>query len=47
MLEKNVIQPNRVKLLDQGTFRERVATGLELLRNNEVHGEKVIVKVEH
>ncbi|KIY65077.1 GroES-like protein [Cylindrobasidium torrendii FP15055 ss-10] len=47
MLEKNVIQPNRVKLLDQGTFQERVAVGLELLRKNGVHGEKIIVKVEH
>ncbi|KAJ7464596.1 chaperonin 10-like protein [Mycena latifolia] len=45
LLAAGVIQPNRVRLLDQGTFKERVAAGLDLLRNNKVSGEKVIVKV--
>ncbi|KAJ6534647.1 chaperonin 10-like protein [Mycena vulgaris] len=45
LLAAGLIQPNRVRLLDQGTFKERVATGLDLLRNNKVSGEKVIVKV--
>ncbi|KAJ6534625.1 chaperonin 10-like protein [Mycena vulgaris] len=45
LLAAGLIQPNRVRLLDQGTFKERVATGLDLLRNNRVSGEKVIVKV--
>ncbi|KAF8216947.1 hypothetical protein K438DRAFT_1748085 [Mycena galopus ATCC 62051] len=39
------IQPNRVRLMDQGTFKERVGTGLDLLRNNKVSGEKIVVKV--
>ncbi|KAJ6534621.1 hypothetical protein DFH09DRAFT_1369739 [Mycena vulgaris] len=34
LLAAGLIQPNRVRLLDQGTFKERVATGLDLLRNN-------------
>lgn len=46
LLEKGVIQPNRVKLLDQGSFLERVGVGLDLLRNNKISGEKVVVKVE-
>ncbi|KAJ7327671.1 hypothetical protein DFH08DRAFT_816502 [Mycena albidolilacea] len=35
-----------VRLLDQGTFKERVATGLDLLRNNRIRGEKVVVTVD-
>ncbi|KAJ7698979.1 chaperonin 10-like protein [Mycena rosella] len=45
LLAAGIIQPNRVRLLEQGTFKERVAVGLDLLRNNRVSGEKVIVKV--
>ncbi|KAJ7181030.1 chaperonin 10-like protein [Mycena filopes] len=45
LLASGIIQPNRVRLLDQGTFKERVAIGLDLLRNNKISGEKVIVKV--
>ncbi|KAF7356305.1 PKS-ER domain-containing protein [Mycena venus] len=45
LLASGLIQPNRVRLLDQGTFKERVGTGLDLLRNNKISGEKVIVKV--
>ncbi|KAJ7763558.1 chaperonin 10-like protein [Mycena maculata] len=45
LLAAGIIQPNRVRLLDQGTLKERVATGLDLLRNNKVSGEKVVVKV--
>ncbi|KAJ7800559.1 chaperonin 10-like protein [Mycena olivaceomarginata] len=45
LLASGLIQPNRVRLLDQGTFKERVSTGLDLLRNNRISGEKVVVKV--
>ncbi|KAF7370297.1 PKS-ER domain-containing protein [Mycena sanguinolenta] len=45
LLASGVIQPNRVRLLDQGTFKERVGTGLVLLRDNKINGEKVVVKV--
>ncbi|KAH8830960.1 GroES-like protein [Flagelloscypha sp. PMI_526] len=45
LLEKGLIEPNRVKLLDQGSWLERVTIGLNLLRNNKVSGEKVVVKV--
>ncbi|KAF8217022.1 GroES-like protein [Mycena galopus ATCC 62051] len=45
LLASGIIQPNRVRLLDQGTLKERVATGLDLLKNNKVSGEKIIVKV--
>jgi hypothetical protein len=35
----------RVRLLDRGTFKEHVAMGLDLLRNNRIRGEKVVVTV--
>ncbi|SJL15756.1 related to Zn-dependent oxidoreductases [Armillaria ostoyae] len=46
LLERGIIQPNRIHLLDQGTFKERVAVGLDLLRHNKVSGEKLVVKIE-
>ncbi|KAJ6456111.1 chaperonin 10-like protein [Mycena sanguinolenta] len=45
LLASGLIQPNRVRLLDEGTFEERVGAGLDLLRNNKVSGEKVVVKI--
>ncbi|KAJ7066370.1 chaperonin 10-like protein [Mycena amicta] len=45
LLSSNLIQPNRVHLLDQGTLKDRVSAGLDLLRNNKISGEKVVVKV--
>ncbi|KAJ7283230.1 chaperonin 10-like protein [Mycena rebaudengoi] len=45
LLANGIIKPNKVRLLDQGTFKERVAVGLDLLRNNTISGEKIIVKV--
>lgn len=45
LLEGGQLKANRIKLLDQGSFKERVETGLDLLRNNKISGEKVVVKV--
>lgn len=45
LLESEVITPNRVRLLDQGTFKERVEVGLDLLRHNKISGEKIVVKI--
>ncbi|KAG5644143.1 hypothetical protein DXG03_009037 [Asterophora parasitica] len=45
LLESGIIKPNRVHLLNQGTFKDRVEQGLDLLRNNKVRGEKIVVKV--
>ena len=47
LLAKGHITPNRVKLLDnmQGSLKDRVKEGLELLRQNRVSGEKVVVKI--
>ena len=41
LVEKGLIQPNRVKLMDSGTLKERVEMGLDLLRSNKVSGEKL------
>ncbi|PFH46263.1 hypothetical protein AMATHDRAFT_70233 [Amanita thiersii Skay4041] len=46
LLEAGVIRPVRVRLMDKGSFLERVEEGLELLRTNKVSGEKVVVKVD-
>ncbi|THV06445.1 GroES-like protein [Dendrothele bispora CBS 962.96] len=48
LLDHGIIQPNKVRLLDEsfGTLEERVGKGLELLRNNLVSGEKVVVKIQ-
>jgi len=47
LLAKGHIEPNRVKLFDskQGSLKDRVREGLQLLRENRVSGEKVVVKI--
>ena len=45
LLEAGIVTPNRVRLMDKGTLKERVEAGLDLLRNNKVSGEKVVVKI--
>ena len=46
LLEKGLLQPNKVRLLKSGTLQERVEEGLDLLRNNKISGEKVVVEVK-
>jgi len=45
LLKKGLIQPNRVRLLEKGSLKDRAAEALDLLRNNKISGEKVVVKV--
>ncbi|KAF8182354.1 hypothetical protein BJ912DRAFT_978682 [Pholiota molesta] len=45
LLEAGHIKPARVRLMDKGSLKEQVGTGLELLRENKISGEKVVVKV--
>ncbi|CAA7268084.1 unnamed protein product [Cyclocybe aegerita] len=45
LLDSGYIKPTQVRLLEKGSFKERVGTGLDLLRNNQISGEKVVVKV--
>lgn len=45
LLQKRELQPIKTRLVDLGTWTDSVAEGLRLLRNNEVRGEKVVVKV--
>ncbi|KAH8824120.1 chaperonin 10-like protein [Flagelloscypha sp. PMI_526] len=44
LLEKGLLLPNRVKLIDEGTWLERANFALDLFRHNQVSGEKVVVK---
>lgn len=46
LLKSGLIQPSRVHLLDEGSFKERVSVGLDLLRNNRISGKKIVVKVQ-
>ncbi|KAL5533781.1 hypothetical protein ACEPAG_241 [Sanghuangporus baumii] len=43
LLEKRVIRPNPIRLFKEGPLLDRVKTGLDLLRNNKVSGEKVVI----
>jgi NADPH:quinone reductase-like Zn-dependent oxidoreductase len=45
LLKSGFIKPAPVRLMEKGTFKERVGAGLDLLRQNKISGEKVVVKV--
>lgn len=45
LLEEAIIQPNRVRLFDQGSLQDRCQEALDVVRNRQVNGEKAIVKV--
>ncbi len=47
LLESGIILPSKIRLLDEsfGSLKERVAAGLDLLRNNKISGENVVEKV--
>jgi hypothetical protein len=40
-----MFQPNRVVLMDKGSLKERAEKGLGLLRDNQVRGQKVVIKL--
>jgi len=46
LLQKRLVQPNKVRLIRDGTLKERVLEGLDLLRNNKISGEKVVVQIK-
>jgi hypothetical protein len=46
LLQDGYIKPNRVRLYEQGSLQDRVAAGLQVLRTNQVSGEKVVIRVE-
>ncbi|KAL5535938.1 hypothetical protein ACEPAF_4032 [Sanghuangporus sanghuang] len=43
LLEKRIIRPNPIRLFKEGPLLDRAKTGLDLLRNNKVSGEKVVI----
>lgn len=45
LLKEAIIQPNRVRLFDQGSLQDRCQEALNVVRNGQVKGEKVVVKV--
>lgn len=45
LLENKLLQPNRIRLVKDGSLKARAEKGLDLLRNNRVSGEKVVVQL--
>ncbi|KAG1747543.1 hypothetical protein EDB19DRAFT_1893882 [Suillus lakei] len=45
LLEEDIIQPNRIRLFDRRSLQDRYQEALSVVRNGQVDGEKVIVKV--
>jgi hypothetical protein len=45
LLTDELIQPSRVRLIQDGTFNERAEEALDLIRRNKVSGEKVVIRV--
>lgn len=45
LLSLGKITPSPVQLMDEGSFKERVESGFQLLKNNKASGKRVIVKV--
>jgi hypothetical protein len=45
MLEKGLIQPSRLRLMEKGTLQQRVEEALGLFRKNQVSGEKLVIKI--
>ncbi|KAH7915701.1 chaperonin 10-like protein [Hygrophoropsis aurantiaca] len=46
LLREKIIEPNRVRLFEHGTLKERADAALELVRSGQVSGEKPVVKVQ-
>ena len=45
LLADKLIQPSRVRLFQNGTFKERAEEALDLIRHNKISGEKAIIRV--
>ncbi|KAG2035631.1 chaperonin 10-like protein [Suillus americanus] len=45
LLKEAIIQPNRVRLFDQGSLQDLCQEALNVVRNGQVKGEKVVVEV--
>ncbi|KAF8873875.1 chaperonin 10-like protein [Infundibulicybe gibba] len=45
LLEQGLVEPNRVRLMEEGPLMSRAEAALDLLRNNRVSGEKLVLKV--
>lgn len=45
LLASGVLKPNHVRLINQGSFKQRTEIALDLVRNNAVSSERVVVDV--
>ena len=46
LLERSIIKPNRVRLFDQGSLKDRAQAALDTHRENKVSGEKLVIKID-
>ena len=45
LLGNRLLEPNPIKILKEGSLRERAEEGLGLLRNGQTNGQKILVMV--
>ena len=45
LLAGGLLKANELKVLKEGTMVERAEVGLNLLRNNQVSGQKIVVEI--
>ena len=46
LLEKKALRANPIRLIKNGSLKERVEEGLDLLRRNKISGEKVVIELD-
>jgi NADPH:quinone reductase-like Zn-dependent oxidoreductase len=46
LLELGYIKGNKIRLLNEGSLKERVATALDFHRQNKLSGDKIVVKID-
>ena len=47
LLQDGIIKPNPVIVLNEGSMLERAEKALDLLRNNQLSGKKVLVEIDY
>ena len=47
LLQDGIIKPNPLIVLDEGSMLERTEKALDMFRNNQVSGQKVVVEITY
>lgn len=46
LLASGAIEPNHIRLVNEGSLKERAEAALDMVRTNSVSGERVVVQVK-